>query len=417
MSDHVLILEPLSSGAGLPAAARVLGARVSVMALDTGSVRLDDSCRPWIDDLVRINLSDASAVVDAVERLHRAHPLTAVIPGFEFFVPLAHQLAARFGLPCNDLRHVDALRFKDRMAARARACGLRIPRTYVVGDEGDAEKAGADVGYPAVVKAPDTTASCDVYKVRNRQELLERCARIWRRPLEEDWEYAVTPFALVQEFVAGPEVSVETVAFGSGPALMNVTDKLVTDGPNFVELGHSVPSARGARELAAIGQLAADVHEAYGIRVGAAHMEMRLHDGEPVLIEVGARLAGGRIIDLIELAAGVDMTRETVRAFLGASAPERSLGYSAAACVRFLTPPAAGHFLLDGSAVRSTLVRDLVLEQEIEASGLLRDYRDRHGHIVVQADTAATAARHAEECLRLVAFTPVPPAVSAGRTA
>jgi hypothetical protein len=273
MPDHVLILEPLSSGSRLPAAAGALGARVSVLALDAGTVRLDDACRPWIDTLIPFNVSDTAAVLRAAEQLDASHPITAVIPGFEYFVPLAHRLAAWFGLPHNDILHIDALRHKDVMAARAREAGLRIPRTHVVADVAQALAAGEDVGYPAVVKAPDTAASCDVYKVRDARELLERCDRIWRRPPEEDWEYPVADFALVQEFVTGPEISIETVTFGAGPALVNITDKLVTDGPNFVELGHAVPSALGPGELALVRRFAEKAHAAYGIRVGAAHIE------------------------------------------------------------------------------------------------------------------------------------------------
>jgi len=406
MPDHVLILEPLSSGSRLPAAAGALGARVSVMALDAGTVRLDDECRPWIDTLIPVNVSDTAAVLRAAEQLDASHPITAVIPGFEYFVPLAHRLAAWFGLPHNDIRHIDALRHKDAMATRARESGLRIPRTHVVADAAQALAAGEDVGYPAVVKAPDTAASCDVYKVRDARELLERCDRIWRRPPEEDWEYPVADFALVQEFVTGPEISIETVTFGAGPALVNITDKLVTDGPNFVELGHAVPSTLGAGELALVRRFAEKAHAAYGIRVGAAHIELRLSDGEPVLIELGARLAGDRIIDLVELATGVDMARETVRAFLGARGPERELDYVAGACVRFLAAPAAGRFRLDGTAAARS-AEDLVLPAEIDATGELRDYRDRHGHVVVRAESAAEAIRRADQSLDLVTFTPV----------
>lgn len=407
MTDHVLIIEPLSSGARLPAAAKALGARVTVLALDAGPVRLADECRPWIDSLIRLNVSDTTAVLAAAEQVNATHPITAVIPGFEYFVPLAHRLAAWFGLPSNDLRHIDALRFKDRMAECAREHGLRIPRTHVVADEYEALAAGADIGYPCVVKAPDTTASCDVYKVDGPEELLDRCTRIWRRPPEEDWEYPVATVALVQEFVAGPEISVETVTFGAGPALVNVTDKLVTDGPHFVELGHAVPAVLGPDVMARVHRFTEDIHEAYGIRVGAAHIELRLADGEPVLIEVAARLAGDRIIDLVRLATGVDMTRETVRAFLGACRPERALRYRAGACVRFLAAPAAGRFRLDaGRALR--FVHDLDVPAEIDASGQLRDHRDRHGHVVVRAETAAEAVRRADRSIDLVTFTPVP---------
>ncbi|WP_169811825.1 ATP-grasp domain-containing protein [Nocardia sienata] len=408
MGEHVLVIEPLSAGARLPAAAHTLGAEVTAMALDRGAVRLDEECRSHIDRLIQLNVSDEAAVLGAVERLHAARPITAVIPGFELFVPLAHRLATRLGLRANDSSLVDATRHKDLMMDRARAAGLRVPHTHLVRDRRQALAAAAEIGYPAVVKAPDNTASSDVYKVHDEAALLDRCGRIWRRPPDEDWDFPLASAALIQEFVAGPELSVETVSFGSGPALVNITDKLVTDGPHFVELGHCVPSSLPEPALEAVGSFAAAVHEAFGIRVGAAHMELRVRsNGEPVLIEVAARLAGDRIIDLVEAATGVDMYRETVRAFLGATAPERPLRYRGAACVRFVTAPGAGSFRVDTAAARSLPgVHDLRVPDTVDASGALRDYRDRHGNLVVRAGTAAEARRRAGRALRLIAFTP-----------
>lgn len=409
MRAHILVIEPLSAGARLPVAAHALGAEVTAMALDRGAVRLGEACRSHIDRLIHINVSDEAAVLGEVERLHAARPITAVIPGFELFVPLAHRLATRLGLLANEPSLVDATRLKDLMMDRALDRGLRVPRTHLVRDRRQAMEAAAEVGYPAVVKASDSTASTDVYKVHDEAALLDRCARIWRRPPDEDWDFPLESSALVQEFVAGPELSVETVSFGRGPALVNVTDKLVTDGPHFVELGHCVPSSLPELALEAVGSFAAAVHEAFGIRVGAAHLELRLRsNGEPVLIEVAARLAGDRIIDLVEEATGVDMCRETVRAFLGAAEPERPLRYRGAACVRFVTAPGAGSFQVDAAQARSLPgVYDLHVPDAINASGAMRDYRDRHGNLVVRAATAAEARRRADRALRLISFTPV----------
>jgi biotin carboxylase len=153
------------------------------------------------------------------------------------------------------------------------------------------------------------------------------------------------------------------------------------------------------------------VHEAYGIRVGAAHIELRMRAGKPVLIEVAARLAGDRITELVELTTGVDMCRETVRSFLGAAAPQRTLTYHSGACVRFVTAPCAGRFQLDATAVRrSPHLHSLDLPTEVDASGLLRDYRDRHGNLMVRAATAAEASRRADELLRMLTFSPAVPA-------
>jgi hypothetical protein len=124
-------------------------------------------------------------------------------------------------------------------------------------------------------------------------------------------DFAVESPAPVQGLVDGRDLTIDTVSFGHDPELVHVTDELVTGNP--------LPGPTGEWACS----LATEVLRAFGLRVGPAHIELRLRpDGEPVLVEVAARLADGRILDLIELATGVDMVRETVRSFLGATAPE-----------------------------------------------------------------------------------------------
>ena len=226
-SDHVVIVEPLSAGGRLPAAARALGARVSAMTFDRAEVRLADAGRSQLDEAVRVDVGDEAEALWQLMRLHASHPITAVIPGDEPFAPLAHRLAAQLSLPTND--------------------------------------------------------------------------------------FAVESCALVQGLVDGRDLTIDTVSFGHDPELVHVTHELVTDG--------SLPEPTGERACS----LATEVLRAFGLRVGPAHIELRLgSDGEPVLVEVAARLADGRILDLIELATGVDVVRETVRSFLGATAPEHT---------------------------------------------------------------------------------------------
>ena len=47
---------------------------------------------------------------------------------------------------------------------------------------------------------------------------------------------------MVEERVRGFEVSVESMTLGGATTVVSVTDKLTTEPPYFVELGHSEPS-------------------------------------------------------------------------------------------------------------------------------------------------------------------------------
>ena len=47
---------------------------------------------------------------------------------------------------------------------------------------------------------------------------------------------------MVEEYMEGPEVSVETLSVNGVCHVIQITDKLTTDAPYFVEMGHSQPS-------------------------------------------------------------------------------------------------------------------------------------------------------------------------------
>ena len=79
----------------------------------------------------------------------------------------------------------------------------------------------------------------------------------------------------------------------------------------------------GGRRQAALRAYAFRVLDALGIRFGPAHCELMWVDGEPVLMEVGARLSAGINAELSRICGGICQLDETVDAIL---APEAFLG-------------------------------------------------------------------------------------------
>ena len=55
-------------------------------------------------------------------------------------------------------------------------------------------------------------------------------------------QYSHSGEIIVEEFMEGPEVSVETLAVDGLIHVIQITDKLTTGAPYFVEMGHSQPS-------------------------------------------------------------------------------------------------------------------------------------------------------------------------------
>src|SRR5439155_22085321 len=115
---------------------------------------------------------------------------------------------------------------------------------------------------------------------------------------------------------------------------------------------------------------------ALGRGSGPAHTEIRLGPRGPVVVEVNARLAGGRIPTLVRLATGIDLVGATVDAAVGADRPLPDLGLSVAApaaviggtppgprghaSIRFLVPSRAGRVRRTGGVAAAAGVPGVV---------------------------------------------------------
>jgi biotin carboxylase len=222
---------------------------------------------------------------------------------------------------------------------------------------------------------------------------------------------------LVEEYVAGPEVSVET--FGS--EIVGVTAKHLGRLPSFVECGHDFPVGPliGAGRVEAVAMAAV---EALGLGFGPAHTEIRLAPRGPVVIEVNPRLAGGRIPTLVRLATGIDLVGATIDATIGAARPLPEPGLSLAAhaavvggtppvprghaSIRFVVSPRAGRVRRTAGVAAAAAVPGVV-DVAISARpgqrvGGTGSFLDRIGHVIAAAPTATAARTAAERAVALL---------------
>ncbi len=243
---------------------------------------------------------------------------------------------------------------------------------------------------------------------------------------------------LVEEYVPGPEFSVETF----GVEVVGTTAKHLGPAPWFVEYGHDFPahpepaaldpfltatgcgegpyralSATGcaearvtghAREVSgrgAVGTLAIAAVEALGLDFGPAHTEIRLGPGGPVVIEVNPRLAGGRIPTLVQLATGIDLVGAAVDVAIGEPQPLPAPGPGHAS-IRFLVAQQAGRVRRTGGVAAATAVPG-VIDVAIAARpgqrvGGTGSFLDRVGHVIAAAPAGPAARAAADAALSLL---------------
>jgi biotin carboxylase len=300
------------------------------------------SGHPVVREVLFAEYQQTDRFLDVVTRQHAREPVRCVLPALEYAVEAAAQAAQELGLP--GAGRSAALVFRDKITqvTICQRAGIAVPRFAEVADAaGVAAFAGEE---PFVLKPANRQASLGVVSVRpgdDPERAWQECAGADEGPQlahrELRWRY------LAEEFVAGPEYSVEALVTGGEIVFANVTAKRVHPGRYPVEAGHVVPAPAepGVSELPALMQ---ELVRASGFGTGLLHGEWIVRDGTPVFVECAARPAGDWIFDLIDLVTGVNLYDAAVRALVGEDprTGRRQGGRVPAAAVRFGFPGEPG---------------------------------------------------------------------------
>lgn len=360
---------------------------------------------PWVAedgiDIAWADTTDPTSIVAAARDAAGGASPSGLVTSSEYFAAVTAWAAAALGLPGAEPVAVDRCRDKRRQRRALRAAGFAVPDFASARSPGEAVAAALAIGFPVVVKPADGTGSRGVRLCRDGAEVCDHVATLLQTRRDERGQPAI-PAVLVEEYVIGPEVSVETF----GTAVVGITAKHLGALPSFVEYGHDFPAGPaalagtdpGATAIAALGSL--------GLGFGAAHTEIRLAERGPVVIEVNPRLAGGRIPTLVRLATGLDLVGAAVDAAVFGSAtaeaglPEPGPGH---ASIRFLVLERAGRVRRTGGVAAAAGVPGVV-DVAIAARpgqwlGGTGSFRDRVGHAIAAAPTALAARTAAEAAL------------------
>lgn len=254
----------------------------------------------------------------------------------------------------------------------------------------------------AILKPSRNSGSRGIAKVSKDVEY-EVFERLYQRAYEESRDKSV----LIEEFIDGPEFSVEIIVWDGKAQVLAVTDKLTTGAPYFVELGHNQPSVYPDYIVEMLKSAALKGVSALGINNCAAHAELKIQNNHAYLMEIGARLGGDFIsTELVHLSTGIDMVAAAINVALGIEPNIKPVHSGNGVCIRYFTPKKGKLFsienldILDDSRVYSSEIY-VKAEDEIHE---VKSSLDRSGHVIVTDKTAEDAIYFADKILSTVKF-------------
>lgn len=212
---------------------------------------------------------------------------------------------------------------------------------------------------------------------------------------------------MVEEFMEGAEVSVETLSVNGVCHVIQITDKMTTGAPYFVEMGHSQPSQLSEEVKRKIAEVAIAANHAIGIQNGPSHTEVKMTKDGVKIVEIGARLGGDCITThLVPLSTGVDMVACCIKIALG-EVPEFEKKFDRASAIRYFNAGSGIIKAIEGieAAETATGIQQICIAHGIgEEIGKIQSSTDRVGFVISQADSAINAIDIAEKAMNHVAF-------------
>lgn len=275
--------------------------------------------------VVSVSPGDADRSADRI--MASIGPVAAVVAADTPMLILAAVIAGRMGLPHNSVDAVTAACDKAAQRCRWAAAQVAQPTFRVVpaaATEDELRQAAAEVGRPCVVKATSLSASQGVLRAddpaaavaaaRRVGEVLATAGRPGPEPL------------LVEEYVPGPELSIDGLLTAGALTVTAVFDKPWTpEGPTFEETLLITPSRLTEPVLHAAIHAAGQAARALGLTHGPIHAELRIDQrggrARPVMLELAARCIGGLCSRALRFPGGTSLEELVLAHALGRPVP------------------------------------------------------------------------------------------------
>lgn len=274
--------------------AREMGLDVVSFSRDKGVIR-----EVLLGDFHQISIVE----VDQIVRICRdAHVDGVVTNASTLATEIVSKVAGFLGLPCTSCEALKLILDKSFVRGKTNLISGLLPvESYIYKGERLGE-------FPCVVKPISGGGKLGVSLAVDANSF-ERALRY------------VPPHTkiLVEDFIEGDEVSVESLSYKGCHLVVQITDKISTGAPHFVELAHSQPSRLPDQIKQRIRSIVPRLLTAVGFETGPSHTELKVtKDGEIALVEINPRGGGDEISStLVGLSTDFDYIKGMIDVALG----------------------------------------------------------------------------------------------------
>jgi len=262
-------------------------------------------CAGIADRFVPIDLKDRAGLLALARQLQADGGLSGVFTAATDFSASVAWVAQGCGLPGHTFEA--ACNASDKL--RMRACFERegVPSPAFIGVDATSAPqvlvslSRRGIEFPVVVKPVDNMGARGCRLVAEASDLGPAIA--------DAIGYSRTGNAIVEEYMDGPEFSVEALVYDGEIHMTGVADRHIFFPPYFIEMGHTIPSAMSSERVGEIIAVFKRGVAALGLTHGVAKGDMKLTSKGAMVGEIAGRLSGGYMSGwTFPYSSGIDLT-------------------------------------------------------------------------------------------------------------
>jgi isopentenyl diphosphate isomerase/L-lactate dehydrogenase-like FMN-dependent dehydrogenase/biotin carboxylase len=268
--------------------------------------------------------------------------------------------------------------------------GVPVPDFRPIWTLEECQQAIQDMPLPLVIKPCDNMGARGVRKIERLDDLISA--------FREAKEASISGKLILEEFMEGPELSLDALVFEGSIHITGVADRIIERAPYFVEIGHTLPSALPEKQQSRAVAVFKQAIFALGIDIGAAKGDIKITPEGPKIVEIAARLSGGWMSAYTyPLSTGVNLYQAAIQIALGETPTDLKPKTSLVSAERSLLPPPGKILSIQGveEARKIKGVKEIILMKE--AGDMAEEPRSNLGKV----GYVITVGKTREEAIRI----------------
>lgn len=291
--------------------------------------KIQENLRDISDFIVEVDTTKTDILLNEIINFTLSNKEVAAITSFtEFAIEQAALAAEILNLPGPTYKAIKICRSKFLTRDNLKNLPIPAPKFKLVKNPSDIKEFLEEVQSSVIIKPLNCAGALGVLRIDNIDEIDEKFSSLVKLENPEFSALLGQEFQqmwLAEEYIDGYEISVESYTVKGETHVVAIHDKLdAVEAPYFLEEFFITPSLRIGQELTnTIINSVKVILKSVGFENGITHIEFRIKDNVPYLVEINARPGGGLIVESTYYSTGINLLEMNVDIAVGESIVEK----------------------------------------------------------------------------------------------